>query len=125
VKHSVLPTNRFFRVIYFTTFLLSLLQIQTFQVSPDRMCKDHENGYASPAEQNQKHWKLVFSLSTLVCAEVDVSNLALLTHDPANMQQPTLNSPRRIGSFGSRYPLVSTIHIITSQPDIRIYHINN
>jgi hypothetical protein len=68
------------------------------------MCKDHENGFASLTEQNQKHWELVSSLSTLAYAEVDVSDLGLNDHDPANMQQPTLNSPRRIGSFGSRYP---------------------
>jgi hypothetical protein len=52
------------------------------------MCKDHENGFASLTEQNQKHCELVSSLSTLAYAKVDVSDLVLLT-----MTQWTCSSP--------------------------------
>lgn len=77
VQHSILPNHSFFRIIHFTTFLL-FLQIQAFQASPDTMCKDHENGFATLTEQNQKHWELVFSFPHLPNTEFDVSALALL-----------------------------------------------
>jgi hypothetical protein len=71
------------------------------------MCKDHENGFATLTEQNQKHWELVFSLPTLAYTEFDVSALALLT-----MTQRTCSNPLQIhreesGALGVGTPSVN------------------